>query len=85
MSQEPKRGKEKSSDVAEKIVVAVKASKEIPKTALVWALTHVVQPGDCITLLVVFPTQCSGIFSLPLVDLYSFSGQKLINGQGCTS
>ncbi|KAF9619888.1 hypothetical protein IFM89_009670, partial [Coptis chinensis] len=29
--------------------------KEIPRTALVWALTHVVQPGDCITLLVVVP------------------------------
>ncbi|RVX16922.1 Inactive protein kinase [Vitis vinifera] len=46
MSKEQKRGKqEKSSEAAEKVVVAVKASKEIPKTALVWALTHVVQPG----------------------------------------
>lgn len=36
MSQEQKRGKqEKGSDDAEKVVVAVKASKEIPKTALV--------------------------------------------------
>lgn len=62
MSREQKRGKlEKgSSDAAEKVVVAVKASKEIPKTALVWALTHVVQPGDCITLLVVVPSQSSG-------------------------
>ncbi|KAA8540300.1 hypothetical protein F0562_024137 [Nyssa sinensis] len=61
MSRELKRGKqEKGSDVAEKVVVAVKASKEIPKTALVWALTHVVQPGDCITLLVVVPSQSSG-------------------------
>lgn len=51
---------EKGSDAAEKIVVAVKASKEIPKTALVWALTHVVQPGHCITLLVVLPAQSSG-------------------------
>ncbi|KAI3525003.1 hypothetical protein L1887_03674 [Cichorium endivia] len=51
---------EKSSDTAEKVVVAVKASKEIPKTALVWALTHVVQPGHCITLLVVLPAQNSG-------------------------
>ncbi|KAL8544471.1 hypothetical protein ACS0TY_004868 [Phlomoides rotata] len=40
--------------MAKKVVAAVKASKEIPKTALVWALTHVVQPGDCITLLVRF-------------------------------
>lgn len=63
MSREQKRGKqEKGSDAAEKVVVAVKASKEIPKTALVWALTHVVQPGDCITLLVVVPSQSSGIF-----------------------
>ena len=65
MSREQKRGKqEKGSDDAEKVVVAVKASKEIPKTALVWALTHVVQPGDCITLLVVVPSQGSGTFFL---------------------
>ncbi|XP_027342221.1 inactive protein kinase SELMODRAFT_444075-like [Abrus precatorius] len=37
------------------VVVAVKASRDISKTALVWALTHVVQPGDCIKLLVVIP------------------------------
>lgn len=49
-----------SSAMAEKVVVAVKASKEIPKTALVWALTHVVQPGDCITLLVVISSHTSG-------------------------
>ena len=70
MSREQKRGKPEkgSSDVAEKVVVAVKASKEIPKTALVWALTHVVQPGDCITLLVVVPSQSSGIFSCPVLE-----------------
>ncbi|KAI3711996.1 hypothetical protein L1987_70545 [Smallanthus sonchifolius] len=52
---------------SEKIVVAVKASKEIPKTALVWALTHVVQPGHCITLLVLMPAQTSGrkLWGLP--------------------
>ncbi|KAF7843467.1 inactive protein kinase [Senna tora] len=61
MSREPKRGKqEKGSDGAEKVIVAVKASKEFPKAALVWSLTHVVQPGDCITLLVVVPSQSSG-------------------------
>lgn len=61
MSMQQKRGKqEKGSDAAEKVVVVVKASKEIPKTALVWALAHVVQPGDCITLLVVVPSQNSG-------------------------
>ncbi|CAN0881714.1 Inactive protein kinase SELMODRAFT_444075 [Linum grandiflorum] len=62
MSREQKRGtiEKGGSEMAEKVVVAVKASKEIPKTALVWALTHVVQPGDCITLLVVVPSQISG-------------------------
>ncbi|PWA46817.1 hypothetical protein CTI12_AA505060 [Artemisia annua] len=45
---------------AEKVVVAVKASKEIRKTALVWALTHVVQPGHCVTLLVVSSSQSHG-------------------------
>ncbi|KFK38687.1 hypothetical protein AALP_AA3G147400 [Arabis alpina] len=43
-----------------KVLVAVKASREISKTALVWALTHIVHPGDCITLLVVVTSQNSG-------------------------
>uniref|UniRef100_A0A164USN1 Protein kinase domain-containing protein n=1 Tax=Daucus carota subsp. sativus TaxID=79200 RepID=A0A164USN1_DAUCS len=62
MSRELKLGKlEKGSDAAvEKVIVAVKAAKEVPKNALVWALTHVVQPGDSITLLVVVPSQSSG-------------------------
>lgn len=47
------------SDAA-RVLVAVKASKEIPKTALIWALTHVVQPGDCITLLVLASSHTSG-------------------------
>ena len=76
MSKEQRRGKqEKSSESAEKVVVAVKASKEIPKTALVWALTHVVQPGDCITLLVVVPEQSPGIpfcFHVGLIPLIEF-------------
>ncbi|KAF5942890.1 hypothetical protein HYC85_020532 [Camellia sinensis] len=38
---------------ADKVIVAVKAEKVISKTALAWALTHVVRPGDCITLLAV--------------------------------
>ncbi|PKA57211.1 Inactive protein kinase [Apostasia shenzhenica] len=50
----------KGVEVTEKVVVAVKASKEISKNALVWALTHVVQPGDCLTLLVVMPPLTSG-------------------------
>ncbi|KAK9030882.1 hypothetical protein V6N11_032288 [Hibiscus sabdariffa] len=62
MSREQEKGKQEKGgvNVANKVVVAVKASKEIPKTALVWALTHVVQPGDCITLLVVVPSPGSG-------------------------
>ncbi|KAI0508145.1 hypothetical protein KFK09_014279 [Dendrobium nobile] len=56
-----KRGRtDKGPHLTEKVVVAVKASKEISKNALVWALTHVVQPGDCLTLLVVMPLQSSG-------------------------
>lgn len=47
-------------DVAGRVVVAVKISKVIPRAALVWALTHVVQPGGFITLLVVVPAQTSG-------------------------
>ncbi|XLS96536.1 hypothetical protein HN51_039271, partial [Arachis hypogaea] len=68
-----KRGKEeKSSDGVEKVIVAVKASKEIPKTALVWSLTHVVQPGDCITLIVVVPSSQS--FGRRLWGFPTFAG-----------
>ncbi|CAA6671650.1 unnamed protein product [Spirodela intermedia] len=60
-SQQKRSKPDKGTNVAKKMaVVAVKASREIPRTALVWALTHVVQPGDCITLLVVVPAQSSG-------------------------
>ncbi|GAB2222249.1 hypothetical protein Drorol1_Dr00013455 [Drosera rotundifolia] len=45
---------------SKKVLVAVKASKEIPKTALVWALSHVVQPGDCVNLIVLVPEQTPG-------------------------
>lgn len=79
MSKEIKKGKQdKGSDAAEKVVVAVKASKEIPKTALVWALTHVVQPGDCITLLVVVPSQSSGkkLWGFPRFAGDCASGQR---------
>ncbi|XP_072968874.1 inactive protein kinase SELMODRAFT_444075-like isoform X2 [Typha angustifolia] len=56
MQGKPERG----VNANEKVVVAIKASKEIPRNALVWALTHVVQPGDSITLLVVVPPHTSG-------------------------
>ncbi|KVH93956.1 Concanavalin A-like lectin/glucanase, subgroup [Cynara cardunculus var. scolymus] len=46
--------------VGEKVVlIAVKASKEISRNALIWALAHVVQPGDCAKLLVVIPAHTS--------------------------
>ncbi|CAN6680880.1 unnamed protein product [Malus baccata var. baccata] len=41
------------------VVVAVKALKEISSTVLVWALTHVVQPGDYVKLLAVIPSHSS--------------------------
>uniref|UniRef100_A0A6M2EJT9 non-specific serine/threonine protein kinase n=1 Tax=Populus davidiana TaxID=266767 RepID=A0A6M2EJT9_9ROSI len=44
---------------ADKVVIAVKAEKVISKTALAWALTHVVHPGDGITLLAVFTKEKS--------------------------
>ncbi|KAG4955460.1 hypothetical protein JHK85_041840 [Glycine max] len=77
--EQQKRGKqEKGSDGAEKVIVAVKASKEIPKTALVWSLTHVVQPGDCITLLVVVPSQSTGrrLWGFPRFAGDCANGQK---------
>ncbi|XP_027149858.1 inactive protein kinase SELMODRAFT_444075-like [Coffea eugenioides] len=45
---------------SEQVIVAVKAEKVITKTAMAWALTHVVHPGDCITLLAVFPEEKTG-------------------------
>ncbi|CAI9114295.1 OLC1v1014985C3 [Oldenlandia corymbosa var. corymbosa] len=80
MTKELKKGKsERESEVVSvKVLVAVKASKEIPKTALVWALTHVVQPGDCITLLVVVPSQSSGkkLWGFPRFAGDCASGQR---------
>ncbi|XP_044510983.1 inactive protein kinase SELMODRAFT_444075-like isoform X2 [Mangifera indica] len=47
-------------EVTERVLVAVRAEKVISKTALAWALTHVVRPGDGITLLALFPPKKSG-------------------------
>ncbi|XP_057768305.1 inactive protein kinase SELMODRAFT_444075-like [Salvia miltiorrhiza] len=52
MSVRQKSGIGRSSGV---VVVVVRAAKEISRTALTWALTNVVQPGDCVRLLVVIP------------------------------
>lgn len=42
------------------VVVAIKAERDVSKDPLAWALTHVVRPGDCISLLAVFPDRTSG-------------------------
>ena len=42
------------------VVVAIKAEQDVSKEPLAWALTHVARPGDCISLLVVFPDKSSG-------------------------
>lgn len=42
------------------VVVAIKAERDVCKDPLAWALTHVVRPGDCISLLAVFPDKSSG-------------------------
>ncbi|KAG7600592.1 Protein kinase domain [Arabidopsis suecica] len=55
-----KQEKRSGSNGTEKVLVAVKASREISKTALVWALTHIVHPGDCITLIVVVTSHNAG-------------------------
>ncbi|OIW09009.1 hypothetical protein TanjilG_05985 [Lupinus angustifolius] len=86
--EQQKRGKqEKGSNGAEKVIVAVKASKEVPKTALVWSLTHVVQPGDCITLLVVVPSQSSGrrLWGFPRFAGDCASGHKKSHTTGTSS
>ncbi|TVU34450.1 hypothetical protein EJB05_16283, partial [Eragrostis curvula] len=64
---------------AEMVVVAVKAAtREISKTAIVWALTHVVQPGGSILLLVVLPAHSSGrkFWGFPLFAGDCASGHK---------
>lgn len=53
--------KQRAADaMADKVIVAVKAEKLISKSALAWALNHVVHPGDCITLLAVLSGDKSG-------------------------
>lgn len=69
---------------AEKVVVAVRAAtREISKTAIVWALTHVVQPGGNIILLVVIPSQSSGrkFWGFPLFAGDCASGHKTMLDQ----
>ncbi|GAA0138393.1 hypothetical protein LIER_00148 [Lithospermum erythrorhizon] len=60
MNLDQKSGKDGNMEVVKRVVVvAVKAWKEVSRTAIVWALTHVVQPGDCVKLVVVIPAHIS--------------------------
>lgn len=51
----------------EKVVVAIKAEKEISRTALSWTLAHVARPGDSVVLLAVLSGQRNGkkVWSFP--------------------
>jgi hypothetical protein len=63
---------------AEMVVVAVKAAtREISKAAIVWALTHVVQPGGSIILLIVVPAHSSGIV---LFSRFSLQNAHICSG-----
>ncbi|KAH9301485.1 hypothetical protein KI387_013068 [Taxus chinensis] len=61
-----RNGKQKQERIpsGEKILVAVNGAKEMNKCALQWALTHVVQPGDCLTLLALVSPDKTGRRSL---------------------
>lgn len=67
-----------SNEAGKVVVVAVRASKEISKAGLVWALTHVVQPGDCIKLLVVIPSYTLSNLLLSSLCFFHFN-EKNIN------
>ncbi|KAK8472976.1 hypothetical protein PHAVU_001G018000 [Phaseolus vulgaris] len=49
-----------TATVSNKVLVAVRAEKIISKTALAWALTHVVHSSDSITLLAVYSAHKTG-------------------------
>ncbi|XVF73662.1 hypothetical protein PTKIN_Ptkin13bG0000700 [Pterospermum kingtungense] len=60
----------------EKVVVVVRGEKIISKTHLAWSLTHVVRPGNCVTLLALLPGEKKGnflIFSSFSVDDFGIS------------
>jgi hypothetical protein len=65
--------KERGVVVGKKVMVAVRASKEIPKAALLWTLTHVVQPGDRIRLLVVVPSNYTSTHLFPLLFFFDLA------------
>lgn len=74
-----KNCRERGVVVGKKVMVAVRASKEIPKAALLWTLTHVVQPGDRIRLLVVVPSNYTSKSSF-FLSLFFF----VSNSQSCS-
>lgn len=41
-------GKPRKESLSDNVFVAVKAEREVSKAAMVWALAHVVRPGDSI-------------------------------------
>ncbi|CAN8232513.1 unnamed protein product [Cochlearia groenlandica] len=63
--------------VGKKVMVAVKASKEIPKAALLWTLTHVVQPGDRVRLLVVIPSNYTSLQAIVLQVMENFLQEQV--------
>lgn len=81
-----RRGRASISDSAEKIVVAVNGAKEITKYALEWALKHVVQPGDSITLLAVIVGNKTGrkMWAFPRLAGDCASGYKKQNNGYCS-
>ncbi|KAF8726883.1 hypothetical protein HU200_019363 [Digitaria exilis] len=81
---QPQRAAEKGRGAGAVVVVAVRAAaREISKTAVVWALTHVVQHGDSILLLVVIPPPSSGrkFWGFPLFARDCASGHKAVLNQ----
>lgn len=71
--------RERDVVVGKKVMVAVRASKEIPKAALLWTLTHVVQPGDRIRLLVVVPSNYTSNH-LFLFHYFVSNSQSVVSG-----
>ena len=61
-----------------KVLVAVKAEKVISKAALAWALTHVVHPGDCITLLAIIPKEKTSNSLLSIFLFFFFFNNSIV-------
>ncbi|PNT70618.1 hypothetical protein BRADI_2g14530v3 [Brachypodium distachyon] len=71
-------------DAAVVVVAARAAAREVPRTAVAWALTHVVQRGDSILLLVLMPPPPSSgrkFWGFPLFAGDCASGHKAVSNQ----